>query len=139
MDALETLALIGAGLFAVAILIAPLFLSWPLRLRWTISQSLLAGTAPACALLLDLREVTLERVDATEVALVVTVLEVGRGQRDTMTLEGPAIDDERTTMLEEWSALRTPMLLFLDRTTASLTGPAASVTGLHPVQVSLHA
>jgi hypothetical protein len=139
MDTLETLALIGVGLFAMAILLAPLFLPWPLRIRWTISQSLMAGTTPSCAAPLDLREVELVHVDVTSVALVVAVLEVGRPGRDALMLEGPPIDDERTTMLREWSALRTPMLLFLDRTTASLTGPAASVTGLRPAQESLHA
>ena len=88
MHGFEIIALIGVGIVGTAVLLAPFFLSWPMQVRWTVTQSLCPGAGmPACPPPLDLREVRLERVAAASDGIVVTVLEVGHRPGDALIFE----------------------------------------------------
>jgi hypothetical protein len=83
----------------------------------------------------DIREVTLVAVRFGPSGLIVELHEPDRRPTDTMVLTRSAdVEPCVETMLRDWLALGTPMVLFLDRNDeAVIEGPAASVTGLTSV------
>lgn len=135
----------GVSLFAVAVGLlvlaavpfVPLFLAWPQRVRWTVAAQAMgqAGFGVAVFPPLDLREVVLVSVDARACTLTLGVLEVGRPACDPLTFVSttpPAA--ELVSMLREWCALCTPMLLHIDSAgVASLNAPVVAVTNLRSV------
>jgi hypothetical protein len=135
------LLLVAAVAFGVVTLAAigfvPLLLPWPQRARWTVAAQAMgdSGSALAAFPTLALREVVLSSVHDPDDGPVLTLNEAGRGDRDLRILHATsAIPAEVMVMLFEWSALRTPMLLYVDDSgIASLTGPAATVTGLRGI------
>ncbi len=137
MDGVPLFAMVVGVLVLGAVVLTPRFLRWPQRVRWTVAAQAIgqAGFGPAGYPLLDLREVVLVSVDADGSDLEVGVLEVGREACDTLSLAGATRSDaEMVSMLREWCALRTPMVLYIDRAgVASLEGPAATVTNLQSV------
>jgi hypothetical protein len=68
--------------------------------------------------------------------LALAVAQVGRPSSDTLTfVRTPTPADDVVSMLCEWCALRTPMLLHIAAAgDASLHGPAAAVANLRSVQ-----
>ena len=133
MDQVLLVVAVGALVLGAAVL-APLVLPWPQRVRWLVIAQVMGhdsaanwGYPP-----LDLREVVLASVKSDERGLGLEVLEVGRPVGDTVTLvRRTAPDPECVSMLHEWCALRTPMLLYVDRSGVStLSGPAATITAL---------
>ena len=132
------LLLVAAVAFGVVALAAigfvPLLLPWPQRVRWTVAAQAMgdSGSALAAFPIPALREVVLVSVDDGVDGPDLTVHERGRGDENMRIFHAPStIPTEVIVMLSEWSVLRTPMLLYVDDSgIASLTGPAATVTGL---------
>jgi len=143
MDGVPLLVLALTALTLGAVALAPLALSWPQRVRWTVATQAIvdAGCGPVACPPLDLREVVLASVDTRGDTLTVGVLEVGRPAAATLTFSGPTpADVEVVSMLREWRALHTPTLLYIDAAgVASLDGPAAGVTDLRRVRRSIPA
>ena len=132
---LVALAVVVVVLGAVAF--APLFFSWPRRVRWAVAAQAVghAGLGVAACVPLDLREVVLVSVNTFGSSLALGVAEAGRPPSDTLTfVRTPAPAGDVVSMLCEWCALRTPMLLHLETAgVASLHGPAAAVANLRRV------
>jgi hypothetical protein len=128
----------AVGVLAVAaVALARLLLPWPQRVRWTVMAQAMGHGGPGHTAYprLDLREVVLVSVEARAGGLEVRVLEVGRPAHDTLTFTGATTDAaELLSMLQDWCAIRTPMLLYLDAAgVASLSGPVATITNLRSV------
>ncbi len=124
----------------VAIASAPLLLPWPERIRWTVLAQVVghAATGHVLHAPLDLREVVLTSVEAGDADLELRVLEVGHPAGDTLAFTStsePAA--ELVLTLQEWCALRTPMLLYVDGAgVASVSGPTATIAELRSVATS---
>jgi hypothetical protein len=134
MDVLVLVA-IAVGVLALGALpFVPLLLPWPQRVRWTVAVQAMGdvGSAPAMFPPPDLREIVLVSVDVDVDGPILTVLETGRRDEKMRIFHTTtAVPSAVRTMLREWSALRTPMLLHTDAAgDVSLTGPAATVVGL---------
>jgi hypothetical protein len=135
MDGLAVLAVLATGLgLVVALAFLPLALPWPKRVRWTIAAQTMSnvGSGVVAFPSPDLREVVLVSVETSESTLTVRVLEAGHPAADTLTFvdtSPPAAD--LVSLLHDWCALRTPVLLHVDRSgAASLNGPATTLTNL---------
>jgi hypothetical protein len=127
-----------AALAIAAVLVAPLLLSWPQRVRWTVATQAMAhaGCGLGAYPPLDLREVVVSSVDARGNTLALGIHEVGRPRAATLPYVCPTPSDpEVVSMLREWAALHTPTLLYIDRAgVASLDGPVASISNLRRVR-----
>jgi len=137
----------GVGLFVLAAVVVlagvfallPLPFSWPFFVRWTVAGHTMGLIGPGGATypMPDLRQLVLTRVGMNAGDLDVDVLEFGHPASHTSTFVGAAPEVEIVSMLREWCALRTPMLLYVDTFgSASLSGPVASVTSLRPIGAS---
>ena len=136
MDRLLLVAAGGALLLGAAVLV-PFVLPWPMRVRWLVISQAMGHDAPgymACPAL-DLREVVLVAVEAYDPGLVLRALEVGRPARDAVTFTTPTSPTaEVVSMFQEWRALETPVLLYVDDGgTACVSGPAATISNLRRV------
>ena len=138
MDGALLVALVVILLVLSAVAFVPLFLSWPRRVRWAVAAQAAshAGFGLAVCAPLDLREVVLVSVNTFGNTLALGVAEVGRPPSDTLTfVRTPTPAGEVVSMLCEWCALRTPMLLHIDAAgSASLHGPAAALANLLSAQ-----
>jgi hypothetical protein len=132
--------LLGTALGVLALagmMSAPKILAWPYRVRWTVLAQAAGYPAPGLTIWprFDIREVRLASVEVHDAGVEVDVVEVGRPPRDATrfcatTRPGPPL----VSMLEDWCALRTPMLLYVDPAgVGSLSGPAATVSNLRRV------
>ena len=133
MDRVLLVAAGGALLLGTAVL-APFVLPWPMRVRWLVISQAMGHEAPGfmtCAPL-DLREVVLVGVEIYDRGLELRVLEVGRPARETVTFTtATSPTAELVLMFQEWRALETPVLLYVDDGgTASVSGPVATISNL---------
>jgi hypothetical protein len=137
VDLLLVAAVALGAITLAAIGFVPLLLPWPQRVRWTVAAQAMGDSASALAACPApaLREVVLVSVHDRDDGPVFTLQEAGRGGRDMRIFHAPStIPTDVIVMLSEWSALRTPMLLYVDDAgIATLTGPAATVTGFRGV------
>ena len=123
---------VGIGL-AIVLACLPAFLPWPQRVRWTVAARAMSLVGePAVSPPPDLREVVLLWVETPGSVLTISVREVAHPAGDPMTfVDRTPPEPELVALLRDWCALRTPMLLVVDRSgVASLDGPAATVTDL---------
>ena len=135
MDAVLLFFVLAVGVLVLgAVVCTPLLLPWPQQVRWTVAAQAMgeAGNGPAVYPRLHLREVNLVSVDARGSNLELGVVDVGHPAWARLTFMGttpPAAELE--SMLRDWCALHTPMLLYIDAAgVASLTGPVATITNL---------
>jgi hypothetical protein len=140
MDRVSLVLSAVAVLIVVALAVLPLKLSWPQRVRWTVASQSFGhmGPGPLVYLPLDLREAVLVSVETHSSELHLGVREDQHPACHTMIFVAatePTAEVE--SMLREWCALRTPMLLHIDRAgVASLHGPAAAVEDLRRIAVT---
>ncbi|HKA03631.1 MAG TPA: hypothetical protein VKD67_04860 [Acidimicrobiales bacterium] len=129
---------LGFVLSAVVLLVvvaafAPLAFSWPRHVRWVVAAQSVGRVDPmSCWSSFDLRHVELTAVVAGQGRTQLHVLEAGHPASHTVVLERDTPPPpDLATMLQEWAALRTPMLLYIDPAgRATLAGPVAAVSGL---------
>jgi hypothetical protein len=115
--------------------------SWARQVRWTVAAPALgfAATPHALGVPLDLREVTLGSVQVRNDLFELEVLDRRAGGRSLTYVSEAVPGPDVLAMLDEWSALRTPMVLHVDGAgVASLTGPVATITGLRPAVLQPH-
>jgi hypothetical protein len=135
MDGALLVILVSVGVLVLGALVcAPLLLPWPQQVRWTVVAQAMGDTGPGPASYQParFREVRLVSVDTRAGVLELGVLDVGHPARDALTFVGTT-PPSRTVkaLLDDWCALQTPMLLFVDAAgVASLTGPAATITNM---------
>jgi hypothetical protein len=133
---------VGSAVFLLIGLLAcvPLGLPWPQRVRWTATvaqqpghMGLMMAYPPY-----DIREVTLRAIRCETAGLTIDVHEAGRAPTEFITItRSTAVEPCVESMLREWLALGTPMVLFIDRNgEALIEGPSASVSGLTTVSTS---
>jgi len=118
---------------AIALAFLPAFLPWPQRVRWTLAARTMGMAGePLISPPPDFREVVLLSVDTAGNHLTVRVREVARPAVEALTFVDTAPPPpELVALLRDWCAVRTPMLLVIDRSgVASLDGPVATVTDL---------
>jgi hypothetical protein len=133
----------GLGVLALAVVIsAPMLLAWPYRVRWTVLAQSVGYPAPGLTAWprLDIREVRLASVEVRDAGVEVDVVEVGRPPQDATRLYATTDPPlPLVSMLQDWCALRTPMLLYVDAAgVASLSGPAATLSELRTVTRADH-
>ncbi len=137
MDGALLVVLVVVLLVLSAVAFVPAFLSWPRRVRWAVAAQALSHAGFGVAVYaLDLREVVLVSVHTSGGTLALAVAEIGRPPSETLTfVRTPTPAGDVVSMLCEWCALRTPMLLHTDAAgSASLHGPAAAVANLRRVR-----
>ena len=125
--------LVASGVLAcVAVILAPLWFSWPRHVRWVVTAQWASALGGPFEPLLDLREVELTAVMWVGHHLELTMLEKGHPASHTATFEATArIPPATVNMLQEWALLRTPMLLYVDPSgNATLSGPVAALPNL---------
>jgi hypothetical protein len=119
VDGFVTVVLIGVGCVLVALLAcAPMLLSWPAHVRWTTIASSIGQTSwfpTGVTMMEDFRAVVLEALETGPDHLHVRLHETGRPAREILTFERGEVSAELQAMLAEWKALRTPLLLHIDR------------------------
>jgi hypothetical protein len=131
-QALLVLLLVTGVSGAVALVLALRFLPWPARVRTTVALATMSdsGFAPMCPPP-DVREVQLTSALVRGNEIEVRMIEVGRSELDVLVFAGAAPTVEVTSMMQEWSSLRTPILLYVDaHGLATLCGPMAAVGNL---------
>ena len=135
MDRVLLVALAVVVVVLGAVAFVPAFFSWPRRVRWAVAAQAASTGFGVAVYPLDLREVVLVSVDTFGSSLAVGVAEVGRPPSDTLTfVRAPIPTGDVVSMLCEWCALRTPMLLHVEAGGgASLHGPAAAVAYLRRI------
>jgi hypothetical protein len=131
MNGLLVLTIVVAALAAGAVCVVPPRMSWAKRIRWAVSVHQMEPFGlglcglPSCVL----RTVVLDSVDVHSGELRIVVH--GEASAVTSTFVGPVPDEETVQRLDEWRVLGTPMLHYAGNDgVGSLTGPAATITGL---------
>ncbi len=112
--------------------------SWVRQVRWTVAASALgfAELPHAVGPPLDLREVTLGSVRVRDGLLELELLDRRAGGAMLRFVSDTVPGPEVLAMLEEWHALRTPMVLYIvESGVASLSGPVATIAHLRQVAV----
>jgi hypothetical protein len=107
--------------------------SWARQVRWTVAAPALgfAGTPHEVGAPLDLREVTLGSVRVRDGLLDLEMLERRASGGILRFVSDTVPRPEVLAMLDEWHALRTPMILYVDQSgVASVTGPVATIAHL---------
>ncbi|HEY7106294.1 MAG TPA: hypothetical protein VH986_07815 [Acidimicrobiia bacterium] len=110
--------------------------SWARQVRWTVAASALgfAGLPHAVSGSLDLRDVVLGAVEVRDGVLHVHALDRRAGFAPLTYAAASLPAPEVLAMFEEWHELRTPLVLYIERSgVASLTGPVATIADLRPV------
>jgi hypothetical protein len=117
--------------------------SWDAQVRWVVTAPMVGfpGQPYPSLTPLDLREVTLGwvrlRDDALELELLDRRADGRASSYVTDAVPAPeALALEALALLDEWCALRTPMVLYVDQAgVGSLTRPVATISGLRPAVV----
>jgi len=108
---------------------APLFLPWPLRVRYLVVAPMTdpwtgLGLAPR----LDMRAVKLSAIDSDHGDVELTVDEIDAGHRSCITLASSACDPSALAKLDAWMAMHTTLLMIVEHGHAHVYGPDGAVT-----------
>jgi hypothetical protein len=127
--ALVILAIVAALALMIGLVLTPLFLPWPQRLRWVIASGTMAD--PICTQRNDLREVHI--TGCYRVRDDVRVWLSSPGSHVCTSLLVPATA-ETLAAIDRWSVERTPLLSIAHADgTFDLHAPGATISGLRPV------
>ncbi|MCU1396375.1 MAG: hypothetical protein JWM34_4803 [Ilumatobacteraceae bacterium] len=123
------LVLAGIGAVCALTMVPFVVLSWPQRVRWIVSSQSMSYVVggPLPPLPIDVREVVVEAVAIDRNQIDIVIADTARDGHDPTTYATDCPSRDVVALLRDWTALRTPLLLFVDESGATLHGPTTSI------------